>query len=154
MFKIHLLATERGQGKTKWLKDQINMVTRNNSPEWRNSGDRVVILLPSMRYRQLEHREIANSRYPIYWGSFDQLEIPFCGMSKCSAIFIDECQKMTPEQWHEMHYLLYKSNPDDLYLAGDVGFVFDQLSRNPNDTEHLYRRLADQEHEINRLKRG
>jgi hypothetical protein len=107
-----------------------------------------------MQLRQIDHRDISHKRHPVYWGSFDQLENPFCGMSICDAIFIDEYQSLTPEQWHDLQYLLHKSNPDDLYLAGDVNFTLDQLSRNPNDTEHLYRRLADQEHEINRLKQG
>ena len=151
--KIHLIATNRGEGKTTWLKDQINKVTYNMSPRWKNSHERIVILLPSMRHRELEHRDIAHLRHPVYWGTFDQMEIPFCGMSSCAAIFVDEYQKMTPSQWDELTFSLYKSNAEELYLAGDVGFTFDQLARNPNDTEHLYRRLSDAEHELNKQRR-
>lgn len=152
--KIHLIATNRGEGKTKWLKDQINKITYNMSSQWRNSREeRIVILLPQMRLRELEHRELAGVRSgPVYWGTFDKMDMPFCGMFNCKAIFIDEYQKLTPEQWQELNYCIYKSECEELYLAGDVNFTFDQLKRNPNDTEHLYRRLAEQENEIARLR--
>lgn len=139
--KIHLIATNRGEGKTTWLKDQINKVTDNFSYHWKNSNDRIVILLPSMRHRELKHREIAHLRRPVYWGTFDQPEVPFCGLSHITAVFVDDYQKLTPRQWDDLMYVMLPKAPDELYLAGDICFTLDQLSRDPNDTEHLYRRL-------------
>lgn len=149
--KIHLLATDRGEGKTKWLFNQVTKIeyelSIRISPETRT----LLVLVPVQREAESELRSLKGRDRRIVISHFDGID-RVCRGHHFDSVFIDEYQKLTPRHWADLKMHMPLNRVENMYLAGDHYFTLDQLSRDPNDTEYLYRRLADQEHEINRLK--
>lgn len=142
MYRIHLLATERSEGKTRWLNNQITKISHELfiRHQGRNNGN-LLILVPVIKYAHDEFQHQLKPSGSSFLRNFDGIDNVFRGM-RYEAVFIDEYQKMTPQHWCNLRTQLSLSGVEDLYLAGDNDFTIDQLSRDPNDTEHLYRRLT------------